>query len=238
MAAQCQCETEMVLGCTGSLQAAYYRDNRLGTIDGCDIDHEELASAVAALPEAFDAGAGSKRIWLKVAFPVAVVGFIVVIIGAIASSSGGSSSSSSADCPGMNDPGYWDCQEKKHDDNASGASQAWIVTIVLMVVWFATCAVLMFLRSQAVRDGFNGVQQQLGKLNESMYPLNFSMRTEVTAVRERKPGHIGEVSTGTDRIGPGGTHRTRIIYRYFLEITNTSAQIPVIAQAQVVGVHC
>jgi len=216
-----QWEGEMVLGCSGSLQVAYYRDNRLGSVD-----HEGLAKAVATLPQAFDEGASGKRIFLKVTFPLIIVGFIVTVIGAsLAFHKSSGSSSSSENCPDMGDPGWYDCKtsamESNHESSNISMAMGFVVTAILMIAWFASSVCLFCLRSQAIQDGFHGVQRQLGKLNESMSPLNFCMRTEMTAVRERRIGHIGEH-------GPG-THRTRIIYRYFLEIRNTAAQAVVTA---------
>merc|ERR1711972_410498 len=101
-----------------------------------------------------------------------------------------------------------------------------------MIAWFILSVVLMLSRSSAVSNGFEGVQRKLGELNQKMQPINFAMRTDVHTQtyysHTEGPGDVG--------VGVGGMHRrTRIIYRYFLEISNTTQPVQAV-QGVVIGV--
>merc|ERR1712039_683166 len=114
--------------------------------------------------------------------------------------------------------------DAKHENKTSGSATGFIGIVVVMLLWFAMSAGLMFMRAAATQRGLEGVQKRLGEVNGQMNPLNFSMRTDAVAVRK-----VGQGIANPDR--EIGARRYRIIYRHFLEIRNTA-----IVSAQVVGI--
>jgi hypothetical protein len=220
-----QWEGEMELGtCSGSLQITYYRDNRLGS----GVDHGAVAKAVETLPQAFNDGAGGKRIWLQITLPLILVGFLVVVIAVgtlFFGSASGPFSSSFSSMPSVGPGPSHRRMNPEFESSATSMRTSFMISAALMLGWFASSGVLFCLHRQAIEDGFGGVQRQLGKLNDSMHPLNFSLRKDTQVVSERVIGEHG--------VGPG-THRTTTIHRYFLVIFNAKPAVPVVT-ATVVG---
>lgn len=210
------CETEMNLGCDGTLKVAYSQDNRLG-----NVNHAAVAEAVATLPPAFAEGAGGKQIWLWLAFPLMIAGFVTtgIVTGAIfvIGTATDLTAFSADNCGKMSDPGWYECRQSEQNSNVTNFKQTamWMsirfaISGLLMFAWFASCVLLLCLRASAANDGFEGLQRKLGELNQKMSPLNFSMRTDV---------HQSYHYSGIDDSPGGGT---RIIYRYFLVIMNST----------------
>jgi len=146
-------EGEITVGMTGGLEVKIPKDTRLG-----NVDHRAVADAIHSLPDAFDDAANSPidKCLLKLGYPflcllvgVGIVGIIVFLVITVGFGS----------------------------DVVVDALRPDLYMIIfgLMAV---TVFVVMIGNNCAVKKGLEGVKERLRELNQTMYPLNFSMREE------------------------------------------------------------
>jgi hypothetical protein len=153
-----KCESQMFIGWFGDLKVSYDRDNQLG-----EVDHQAVGDAVSKLPNAFVEGAGSKKVFLAIAFPLVLLNFIImaclVLVSIVIFANGTST--------GLYTKG-----------SKSTMMTAAIIQPAVIAFWLLTTVCLIRLRAAAVSDGFEGIQRSLQNLNQKMSPLKFSIREE------------------------------------------------------------